>query len=221
MKKLGLIIILLFSVKAFAQYPFEKYPVMKYTKVPFAVSQNEKDSSFTAIGTYKNYILKLHAFSTGDSSQISISYKDKLVQVFNSDAVDLITVHNPIYIGDIDGNGLADFKLDFFNNGAGLAGSLERKVYLFNNGKNHFKMISFMDFFDNVERDFNHDGNFEIIGQHLLRYKGHSYWLFDLYNYRNGKFKNVSQKYNYPIAIQYLERDNHQATHKNLKKILG
>ena len=69
-----------------------------------------------------------------------------------------------------------------------------------------------MDFFENKERDLNGDGIFEIIGQSYLSYKNHAYWVFDLYNYKNGQLVNVSRKFNYPVLVQYLYNENYQIT---------
>lgn len=70
------------------------------------------------------------------------------------------------------------------------------------------------------EYEFNFDGNHLIIGESLAYYKGHDYWLFDLYTYKNGNFVNVSKKYNYPIAIPYLNKETFKVTNKIPQKDL-
>ena len=125
-----------------------------------------------------------------------------------------------IYAADIDGNGKPDFKFTFWNNGSGLAGTLIHKVYLFSSGANTFKLASYTDFFDGPERDFNNDGKFEIIGKVYGLFEGHAYMIYNLFNYSKGKFVNVNRLGDYPIMIQYLERENYRITNKLSRKTM-
>jgi hypothetical protein len=64
------------------------------------------------------------------------------------------------------------------------------------------------------ERDFDGDGNFEIITMNLIGHEDHSFWLFNIFNYLNGGLVNVNAKDNYPIMIQFLNRENYDVTNK-------
>jgi hypothetical protein len=92
---------------------------------------------------------------------------------------------------------------------------------MYSDKKGKFDMVFFMDFFSGDERDFDGDGKFEIIGRNLIPYNEHNYWLFDLYHYTRGRLVNVSKVYKYPIAIQYLYRDNVIPTNSISKKKLA
>ncbi len=203
-------ILLLISIKSIAQYPFEKNKAITYTKVIFKQGATKKDSARMFFANYKSYRLEL----TGkwlnineDRSKFLLFYKNKLIKTGWSYIDDSMLYQlEPLYIADINGDGLPDFKVAAINDGSGLAGSRVIKIFLFAQDKKHFKMISFGDFYghSNKEYDFNHDGNYEILGQNYVSYKNHAYWSFDLYNYINGTLVNVSSKYGYPIITPFL-----------------
>jgi hypothetical protein len=52
----------------------------------------------------------------------------------------------------------------------------------------------------------------------LESHKNHSFWLFNIYDYNDGKLSNVNDKDNYPIMIQYLYRENFEITNKLSRK---
>jgi hypothetical protein len=220
-----------------AQYPFEKYKEIKYKRITFNQSYN-KDSSIVY------YYAKLSSPNKGKSIKSILFFGNEIDTMLtilikkNEEIIQTISVHGDfplrnmddyIYVGDINGDGLADMKISFNNmSGAGLAGSLEKRMYLFQRKNGQYRMISFSDFavdyshhklnnswIDWPERDFNNDRNFEIITCRLTRYRNHSYWTFDLYNYVNGELVCVDDKYDYPKMFQYLEaRDNYDVTKK-------
>lgn len=223
-------LLLLVSVKGFAQYPFEKYASKKYDSVLFkTISVNGSTNVFVA--KYKGYRIELLELRLKDSSNLLLYYKNKLIQKIKGDDFlsPYIQENQPLYISDINGDGLVDFKFASANIGAsGLASYRIFMFYLFNRGKNKFSLISFGDFFDGSregygspkEYQFQTGGKYEIIGQSLAHYKDHNYWLFDLYNYKNGRLVNVSKKYNYPIAVPYLFKETYKVTNKIPKKQL-
>ena len=131
-----------------------------------------------------------------------------------------------IFIADINGDSLQDIKIivSYMQNGLSLA---NRIIYLFQRPNNTFTKISYADDFypqdeNRREYDLDGDGNFEIITQTLVGYENHSYWVFNLFQYSNGKLTNVNNKYDYPIMIQFLYRENYSITQKisrkNMKK---
>jgi hypothetical protein len=212
-------LLLLLSFKSNAQYPFENYPAITYKKIKITQGYTVKDTTFIASVIYKNYNISFTQSNYSDSAKLTLKYKGRLVHSLKIESINPLTLNDTLYAADIDGNGNIDFKLIFYNNGSGLAGSLLHKLYLFNNGHNRFNSFYYTDFSSFVERDMNKDGNYEIIGDVLTRYKGHSYWTFNLYNYsKKGKLLNVNQILNYPILVQYLNRDNYQITNKLSRK---
>jgi hypothetical protein len=179
---------LLFSAKCFAQYPFEKLPGLKHKVIPFKIVRTN-DSTEIGIAQYKGYKFKLTEDDFDTGSHIWLYFKNKLVKkitgVFYINHAALSDTIK-LYVADINGDGLTDFKINYYNgSGAGLGSSRVANIYFFNKGNNRFTTISFGDFQSsgNQEYDFNHDGNCEIVVQNLVYYRGHNYWLFDLYNF--------------------------------------
>ncbi|MBE9585193.1 hypothetical protein IM792_12100 [Mucilaginibacter sp. JRF] len=214
MKYLILILLLTFRLNSFAQYPFEKYPKPKYRVIPFKVVVDNGESYVLRSANYKGYHITIEQ-DTGRVKTLCLYYKQKLIKRIQPDlGYKKITLQSDIalYAADIDGNGLVDFKFKNYNNGSGLASVRMHKLFLFNKGKNKFSAVQYMDFFDNIERDLNGDGCFEIVTQHYLLQNNHSYWVFDMFNFRDGKFVNVSAENNCPILVQLLYRDNYKIT---------
>ncbi|RVU02487.1 hypothetical protein EOD41_00675 [Mucilaginibacter limnophilus] len=223
MKNLLCLLLLLLTIAAKAQYPFEKFPAIKYKVIPFKILVSNKTRFLAKSESYKGYAFELEQSDGNDI--IRILYKGKYIQQFNEDIGILqitLEVNPALYAADVDGNELVDFKLKTWNNGSGLAGSRMNKAYFFNKGNNKFSFVYFMDFDDQNERDFNNDGHYEIVGRSYLSFNNHGYWVFDLYNFDNKRgLINVSKKYHYPILIQFLEKDNYSITNMiNRKKMM-
>ncbi|GAB3925859.1 hypothetical protein [Mucilaginibacter myungsuensis] len=212
---------LFFFTGIFAQYPIEKYPAIKYDTVNIKHGEDKRAEGFTGIARYKDYEIKFLGSQLSDSSNILLYHKGRVIKKIKLE-VDIANIFltSPIFIADIDGNGLLDFKIDMPNDGSGNAANYETKIYLFNKGSNRFDAFSFYDLFSNLERDIDHDGSYEIIGQVYHRYRGHAYYVFDLYSYRKGKLSNVSSKFSYPIAVQYLWEPTYIKTNKIPTKVL-
>lgn len=214
------VLLLLLSFKCAAQYPFEKYPSPKYHKIIFKHIQSSNHDTLKLICKYGDYKLQLRNDTINYSTLLRLYLKNRIIKEVALD-VDSYFANDTVEVADIDHNGFPDFKFIVYNNGSGLAGSLVSKIFLFNHGRDKFKVISFMDFSENKERDLNGDGDFEIIGQSYLSYKNHAYWVFDLYNYKNGKLVNVSHKFNYPILTRFLySRYDYAITNKISRKTM-
>lgn len=219
--KFVLTFLLLVSFKTYAQYPFEKYPAIKYDSAAFKIIEGKGEYTNIAIARYKNYRIELLEHSLKDSSNLLVYFKDKLIKKIKWGEFVSTYLDGTLQIADIDGDGKLDFKINVWNVGAaGLASSRESKIYLFNKGNNKFSKIEILDFFPHVERDINNKGKYEIIAQGLAEYKKHNYWIFNLYQYKNGKLVNVSSQFGYPIAVPFLFKDTYKATHRISKKEL-
>src|SRR4051812_23013553 len=98
--------LLLFSIKASAQYPFEKYPSVKYTKIRFKTVPAKNDSSRIAVAEYRNYRIELLEERLKDSSIILLYYNNKLIKryIIHFDIL-VSTLDGPLYVGDINGDG--------------------------------------------------------------------------------------------------------------------
>ena len=98
-------------------------------------------------------------------------------------------------VADYNGDGLNDLKI-----------VATRVIYLYQQPNNSLLKISF-DTLRNeniYERDFDEDGNHEIITMNLLSFENHNYYYFNLFNFVDGKLISVNKKYNYPIVFEYL-----------------
>jgi hypothetical protein len=218
-----------------AQYPFEKYPAIKYEKLKFH-SWFNKDSSniyfkaeLSGIANNKEKLnLLIAGPNDGDYLNIYIRNGKKIIQKFREKST-LHVDYNKIDFGsmaDFNNDSLTDIKLTFLNwGGCGLAANILKRIYLFQNKNKSFTKISFSDIVDREkfldmpikwlpERDINNDGNYKIMTCRLEFYKEHSYLTFDLYEFNNGNLICLDDKYNYPIMVQYLYRENYEVTKK-------
>ncbi len=111
----------------------------------------------------------------------------------------------------MNGDGLPDIKLMMNGTGCGLASMYTEIIYMFQRPNHRFMMISYTDMMDEhrPERDLDGDGNFEIITMGLKGHNEHNYWTFDVFSVRGNKLINVNDKFNYPLMVQYLFRENY------------
>lgn len=217
--------IALLSFTTKGQYPFEKYPAIKYQEYKDwkYYDKSEKENRTHCTMTIPNFFdnqdsltVQLTNFDQSDSSFIRI-YRNKTLLQKKFEAMFFSEMNigmESIKVADINGDSLKDIKLVAWYMGNGTAAMNVRTVYLFQNPNNHFTKISFDDKIgnDRPERDFDGDGNFEIITMTLKGYEEHSYWLFNLFNYHNGELISANSKDNYPIMIQFLFRANYEIT---------
>lgn len=228
MKTLAVLFAISFlTLTANGQYPFEKYPAIKYREYKNwkFYDKTETENKFHCTMTIPkffdnqdNLTIQLTTFGYNYNSFVRIYRNKKLLQknfepmFFNDVNID----NQSIRVADINGDNLKDIKIIAWYMGNGTASMNVRTIYIFQNKEGHFTKISFFDKAsdDKLERDFDGDGNYKIITMTLKGYGGHSYWLFNLFNYLNGDLVNVNSKDNYPIMIQYLNRENYKITKK-------
>jgi hypothetical protein len=205
------------------QYAFEKYPAVKFKTY----------SNWKTIDTDKkveNSISIPNFFKKGKSLSIELNsskdhwFENSVVKVgtqkftenigFNPIALDSIRVT------DLNGDGLKDLKIIAPYMGNGTAAMNVRVIYLFQQKNESFVKISFNDkqYNNRSERDFDGDGNYEIITMQLLGFEEHSYWSFNLFNFVNGKLISVNKKYNYPIFVPFLFKETFKTTTKVSRK---
>lgn len=201
------------------QYAFEKYPAIKYSALinwKTINTGNKVENSITIPGFFNNdQSLTIQLISSKEHWHENSVIKVR-TQEFSED-VDF----NPIALGsirvlDLNGDGLKDVKIIAPYKGNGTASMNSRVIYLFQQKDKSFMKISFNDKqSDNrMERDFDGDGNYEIITMKLMGYQNHSYWNFNLFNFVNGKLVSVNKKHDYPILVQFSEKENFKITDK-------
>lgn len=206
------------------QYPFEKSPSITYKEYRnWKIDESEKEKKYEFRLKVPRFFDKKDTLTVSivsfsnkwDSSYITIFRNDKQLQrffepMFFTD----MNMTEPLRLADINGDKLTDLKLIAAYMGNGTASLNTRVIYLLQHKNKTFTKFSFLDkMSDNrPERDFNGDGNYEIITQTLTSYGNHSYWLFNLFNIHKYDIASVNEKYNYPILIQYLYRENFKVT---------
>lgn len=220
----ALLLCLLITVTTYGQYPFEKFPAVKYKEyndwkeTDNAKHPGKKDYSLTV----QNFFGKIDSLtitiitpaSIDDSTFISIYRNKKLIQSFSE-----ITgpyLFEPLRLADFNGDKLTDLKLIVSYMGCGVAAMNMRVIYFLQHKDGSFTKISYLDKMEKnrPERDFNGDGNYEIITMSLISYQDHNYWLYNLFNFKNFDILSVNEKYNYPIMIQFLYHTNYKITNK-------
>lgn len=212
--KLLCAIILLLSAKCFAQYPFEKFPTKKYDSIKF-IRGELNDSTETATAHYKNYTVKLIDGTLDNGGTIELFFKNKLIKKLSGDFVNMTYITDFLYVEDINNDGRLDFIINTYCGGcAGLACSNMYTTFLINKGTANFHVISYAGFYDKPQKEYVFNNSYKIIGQSLASFKGHNYWLFDLYEFSSGRLVNVSKKYGYPIAVPYLDNQTFKPTKK-------
>ncbi|MBP7497248.1 MAG: hypothetical protein KA792_06270 [Bacteroidales bacterium] len=221
-----LILILIITVALLkAQYPFEKYPAMDYSKrCNWKASEKQNKISLTnSIPDFfdKKEDIKLHIITYSDkgTSLIRIFKNQKQIQEFKEPFAikrQFDYLYDTLYYGDINGDSLIDLKILCWYGGCGLASLNMRVIYLFQQPGEKFIKISYLNKGKSScsERDFDGDGNYEIITMELNRFEKHNYWTFNLYNFINGDLVCVNDKFDYPIMIQYLNKENYTITDK-------
>lgn len=227
-KILKLTFFILFPLIVRGQFDFEKYPPIKFkTYNNWKTDDTEKnvESSLTIPDFYKKgKSLQIQLISSkenwSENSIIKVLKGNVETQNFTENIGFNPVALNNIIVADFNGDGLKDIKIIVPFMGNGIASMNVKVIYLFQKSNQDFLKISFNDkqSENRIERDFNNDGNYEIISMQLISYQNNSYWNFNLFNLVNGKLLNVNNKYNYPILIQFLEKENFKITSKISRK---
>ncbi|MFL5762464.1 MAG: hypothetical protein ACJ77K_00900 [Bacteroidia bacterium] len=192
---------------------FNTFPHIKYTRIPVVTSNDTLKSvrsysaSLRKIYPEKGLSVK-YILADEDEGHITVNiYKGKK-RIFRFHPAAYATwwggTEENIECADIDGNGFKDIKFQMWGGGCGLAGGLSTKIYLMNRGDTAFTCFTFCDFADDYEYDLDGDGSYEILSCVYANYKGHAYWVYNSYNFRNDSLVNNSERFNYPLWTRFL-----------------
>jgi hypothetical protein len=201
------------------QYAFEKYPTVKYISFNnWKTIETEKivENSISIPNFFergKSLTIQLNSSKKHwfENSDVKVGTQKFIENVgFNPIALDSIR------IADFNGDGLKDIKIIAPYMGNGTASMNVRVIYLFQQENESFLKISFNDkqSENRSERDFDGDGNYEIITMKLMWFENHSYWNFNVFKLVNENLISVNKKYDYPILVQFLEKENYKITNK-------
>ncbi|HEY0652846.1 MAG TPA: hypothetical protein VGD65_06950 [Chryseosolibacter sp.] len=210
-----------------AQYPFEQYPALMWNRSGGWTEYNrlENEGKIHWTKSMRDF------YDNGDSLTIQVTTivgekEYSLIRTFRNKKQQQIMhekhaiagnfgfLIDSLYTADVNGDSLTDLKLLASYGGNGTASLNVRVIYLFQQPDHSFVKVSYLDKGPPTERDFNNDGNYEIITMTLNHHENHSYWTFNLYNYKDNTFQSANTLYDYPIMIQYLYRPNYQITKK-------
>lgn len=134
---------------------------------------------------------------TAEASQIIFYQQNKVVQKLQVPFWFRHIMPNA-EIADFNADGIPDIKFRIYTGGNGSAALLNYKVFLMSQ-QNKYRVFSFVDFSAEKEYDFNKDGIAEIIGCTTTNYKGLNYWVYNIYNWKNGALVMVSKDFGYPL----------------------
>lgn len=208
------------------KYPFEKYPSIKTLRVlkgkdmlsnPFHDKNGIPDDTKYARLEYEfdNTKIQFTVYGDKDSSFIDIYVNNKLSQhLYENVYVNNDRILPPVKVADFNGDGIKDVKFMIYYAGCGLAALNIDIIYLFGTKSGKYIKVSYGDKEGEhlVERDWNGDGNAEIMTMELVSANSHNYWCYNVYNFVNGKMVCVNEQYDYPILIQYLYKTNYSIT---------
>ncbi len=207
--KLFCALLSVWTVNVYSQTHFTKFKSANYKAAEVQYGSNFKDSlkfdviDLSRIQGLRDWEIHLREI-TDDSSKIMVYKNKKLIQTFHLPFM-FWYLESECLVADFDNNKKPDLKLTIQGGGAGLAGELAYKIYLFNQGT-HFKLLSFIDFSHEKEYDLNKDGVYEIIGCNHVYKDGHSYWVYNAFNFSGSQLKNISRTLNYPLWTKHLYR---------------
>lgn len=214
---------------SYGQYPFEKYPAPVYQEYEdwefydWTETKHTVNHTLTIDQVFDNQDLltiQLTSFtSSGDNTSIIRLFRNKTQIQKMTEHMFFSTLnigHEPIHVTDINGDGLKDFKIIVPYMGNGVAALNVKVIYFFQTKDQKFIKVSYSDKMseNRLERDFDGDGNFEIVTMNLNGYENHNYWTFNIFEYKGGELINANYKDNYPIMVQFLYRKNHKITDK-------
>jgi hypothetical protein len=217
---------LVFSFKIHAQAFYDCNSKIKYKRFYSYIVKN-KDSTETKL--YFNFKhtpgldsvkICLQHISEPGTLWIKILKGKKVIQKIKTNQTYwLIESTELAYVGDINNDSLPDIKIIVPSMGCGLGGSMSTKLYLFQNKKGKFDKIEFFDFAFENECDMNDDSIYEIISTDHISYNGHSYWVHNIFNYKNGALVNMDEQYGYPLWTRHLNYSDNKVARRIPEKI--
>lgn len=201
------------------QYPFERYPALRYQfsgpwqgAEPGAAAPKVTATADVRAGSQSYNLRVFNGRIPSDTFYVALTATGVTRQFLEPWYLLPESLTQPVRAADINGDGLTDLKLVVNGMGAGAVPGLVRLVYLFGQPGGGFAKVSFLSFHDGPERDFDGDGNHELVVRELVSYRGHSYWAFNVFRYTDGQLVNVSPRYGYPVLIRFLDKPNYQVT---------
>jgi hypothetical protein len=221
MTRILLLTFVLISHIVYGQYPFDNFEKPDFKLYSDWKEYDKTDKTHETIivpNFYQDSISLTIQFTFDKSKKDNVIrvYKGKnVIQSFKSEPVDFYLNYvstYPIRVGDLNGDRLLDIKIIYDYHSNGLALSF-RPIYLIQDEKGFFKKYSFDNMFEDridLERDLDNDGKFEIQSVRLVQQNNHSYWCFEIFQIEDSSLAAVSDKFHYPIFVQFLKKRNYK-----------
>ena len=234
MKPFLCLLVLLFSLQAIAQYPFEKHPAIKAKKYATGYRIEGKDN----YDYKKNHYLTIPKFFVGkETAKVIITAPDTsgtaTIEIYRGlKKTKCLAIYGfygyasieTLFVADYNNDSLPDIKVIIPHFGCGAYNYYCDVVYFLQNANGSLNKVSFSDLLlydyqNRPERDLDGDEVYEIVVCSFQSYKDHNYLLYDLYHLQGNKLVNVNRKFNYPIMIQLLYANNYRITN-HLTRVL-
>ena len=237
--KISITILILFLIThaVCGQFPFEKYPAINYNsfitwtktdkqkKYKLVIPEFFKDKDTLLIKLTKIRNNKTYSGFKEDSCIFRLYKNNKFLLSFTEiqyPDIDFpnIVINDSIRLADFNGDKFNDLKFIFRGIGNGRYNLYTDIIYLFQMNDCSLTKLFFQDLYfrdeNRLERDFDGDGNFEIVTMSFQGFGTNNYLLFNLYDYLDVGLVNVNYKDNYPIMTQilYQEKENYKITDK-------
>ena len=215
-----------FCGTARSQYPFEQYKPVKKQTINNWIQLFRAGKANSEVCAYK--IRVKHIFPSGNDCTVRVSPVGSDLTAFSS-VLEIYQGSNllqrfspdPVYFGyfsmgitsvaDFNGDSLKDIKIvcPYMSSGLGLS---VRTIYLIQNPNGLFTKLSYDDMSngDRIERDMDNDGKYITICMELENFKKHNYWTYNLYKFSGDSLIGVSDRFDYPVMIQFLNRTNYK-----------
>jgi len=120
-----------------------------------------------------------------------------------------------VYEGDLDSNGLKDYIVFSSNRGCGLASQLAIVDLYLSRADGRYDRVNYEVLGGGIEdfTDLNNDGSCEVILGDMYGGKGHNYFVYSIYNIKNGKLLNANSEFKgFPKFIWYTNKKNDKDT---------
>lgn len=225
------LLVLLLSLQAMAQYPFEKHPAIKAKVYPTGYRIEAMGDGDNYNYEINHYINIPKFFAGKGTARITITPPDTsgtaTIQIYRGlkkqkkliadYGFGTYTTIESLFVADYNHDGLPDIKVILPHFGCGAFNYYCHVVYFLQNSNGSLYKFSFSDLLlydyqNRPERDLDGDGVYEIVVCSFQNYKKHNYLLYDLYQLQGNKLVNVNRKFNYPIMIQLLYGENYKIT---------
>ncbi|OYU83261.1 MAG: hypothetical protein CFE24_12100 [Flavobacterium sp. BFFFF2] len=227
------LLVSLLTICCFGQLPFEKkYKAIKvreyktWESIVDTINYTEATHTIAIPRMYhktKTLTIQVTANDSLETVTIRLFNKGQLIQkIIAPKAYFGLSTPFPAFVADYNHDGLVDVKFLIPYYGCGAFNTYSKVFYLLQKKDHQFAIISFTDNIpeddsNRLERDVDGGGSYKIITRSFESHKRHSYWLYNMYEFKGYHLMNANHTVNYPIMIQILDNETFRIT-RNLTR---